>query len=290
MSVVTEEETTGNSAPRIGTITTIFIAEESAAPMKSIPSARLIQGVGIEGDRYATNIRRGTYSGIFMAEPGRNLTLVSQDAIQEKIQELSAKDRANTKFTMDQLRRNVVVQGLSAKDVNDMVGRDIQLGNCRLFVHRRNVPCKYRAAQTQCPNFRNLFWEDCGICCEILEGGTIQVGDKLKLLPGTPSRRCDVGLKPPPFFIKPSERSPEDTKAQIIPIHIAIALCLWDPKGFEQVEKGYRKVGQHFWSPRAYQAGMFVKKYVRTPLFVAVSVGVASIAIQAALSSLKKLP
>lgn len=250
--VVTEEKTSGTSTLKMGTITNIFIAKESAAPMKSIRTARLIKGTGIEGDRYASNIRRGTYSGAFLSEPGRNLTLVSQDAIQEKIQKLSEKDRANAKFSMDKLRRNVVVQGLSAEDVNDMVGHDIQIGACRLFVHRRNVPCKYREAQTECPNFQNLFWEECGICCEILEGGTIQVGDKVKLLAGTPSRRCDVGLKPPAFFTKPSERSLEDVKGQIIPIHIAIALCMWDPKGFEQVEKGYQTVGQHFWSPRAY--------------------------------------
>lgn len=265
-----------------GVIETIYIAKESAAPMESIKSANLLAGAGIEGDRYATNVRKGTYSGTFLSEPGRNLTLVSLDAIQEKLKKLPN----DHTFTMDKLRRNIVVKGMSAKDVNEMVGREVRIGNdCRLFVHRRNVPCKYREAQTQCPNFMNTFWEDCGVCCEILDGGSIQIGDKVSIIPHTlQSKRCNVGLKPPGFFIKPADRSLQIVKASIIPVHIAIFLCLWDPVGFEQVEVGYQSVGQHFWSPQAYRSGLFVKTYVRTPLLLAVGVGIVSIAIRAAKS------
>ncbi|KAL3930823.1 MAG: hypothetical protein SGARI_004371 [Bacillariaceae sp.] len=259
-----------------GTISTIFIAEASAAPMKSIPSAKLIAKVGIEGDRYCTTARKGTYSASFMDEPGRNLTLISKDAILAKMKNLPKKDH----FTMEKLRRNIVVQGLSAQDINDMVGREIRISDtCRLFVHRRNVPCKYREAETKCPNFMNTFWEDCG-------GGVVNVGDKVSILPDKPHqpKRCNVGLKPAGFFTKPKERSAKVVKDSIIPVHIAVALCLWDPKGFQQVEEGYTTVGQHFWSPKAYRAGMFVKNYVRTPLLLAVIGGVASMAIQKAIA------
>jgi MOSC domain-containing protein YiiM len=261
-----------------GKISTIYIAAASAAPMKSIEAANLMERIGIEGDRYATS--KGTYSGAFLSEPGRNLTLISEDAIRSKMKNLPMKDH----FTMDKLRRNIVVQGLTAQDINDMVGREIRMGTgCRLFVHRRNVPCKYREAETQCPNFMNTFWEDCGVCCEILVGGMVNVGDTVSVLPNAPyqPKRCNVGLKPKGFFTKPKERSLEDVKLGIIPVHIAIALCLWDPQGFVQVEEGYRSVGQYFWSPKAYRAGMFVKTYVRTPLLLAIIGGVTAIAVQA---------
>ena len=285
MSVsVVKKESSLQQAPSInndneGVIVSLYVAKESGAPMESIPSATLVTGVGIEGDRYALNVRKGTYSGRFMSEPGRNLTMVSLDAIQERLQQLP-KEHA---FTMDKLRRNVVVQGLSAHDLNDMVGRQVRIGNdCRLFVHRRNVPCKYRQAQTKCPNFMNTFWEDCGVCCEILQGGTIRVGDTVSVIPHTyQPKRCNVGLKPHAFFVKPADRSLADVQKAIIPIPIAIALCLWDPWGFEQVEVGYQKEGQHFWTPRAYQVGMFVKTYLRTPLILALSVGAVSIVMGA---------
>lgn len=259
---------------RKGTIRTIYVSPASAAPMQSVTSAKLIPGVGIEGDRYATG--QGTYSGRFMAELGRNLTLISYDSIQERMKE------HGTKFTMDKLRRNVFVEGLTSQDINDMVGREIQIGSsCRLSVHRRNVPCKYREATTQCPQFMNTFWEDCGVCCEILEvGASIKIGDVVRFLPNTfQPNRCNVGLKPPGFFTKPSERSLSVVKASIIPVHIAVGLALWDPVGFVRVEQGYQSVGQHFWSPSANKAGIFVTKYVRTPLFLALGVGVVAYAM-----------
>lgn len=256
-----------------GSIHTIYIATRSAAPMQNVPSAKLLQGVGIQGDRYAS--RQGTYSGSFLDEPGRNLTLISYTNIQERMKHY------NERFTMDKLRRNVFVDGMTSQDINAMVGREIILGDsCRLFVHRRNVPCKYREAETACPQFMNRFWEDCGVCCEILQGGMIRVGDVVRIAPNTfQPGRCNVGLKPPGFFIKPSERSLDVVKASIIPVHIAIGLALWDPVGFARVEQGYQSVGQHFYTPSAYRAGTFVANYVRTPFFLAIGAGMVAVVV-----------
>ena len=273
-----EKEDDTNNHENVGVIPNIMIAKKSAAPMESIPSAKLVAHVGIEGDRYARNIRTGTYSGRFLYEPGRNLTMISTDAIQEKMKQLPTNEKPS--FGMDKLRRNVIVKGVSAQELNAMVGWEIRLGECRLFVHRRNVPCKYREAQTQCPNFMNIFWEDCGVCCEILQGGTIQCGDKLAVIPETyRPHRCNVGLKPPAFFVKPADRSLAQVQAGIISPFIAILLCLYDPVGFEQVEGGYRQAGQHFWSPQAYRLGLYFKQHVRTPLIAAASVAVVAVTI-----------
>ena len=86
--------------------------------MKSVKSATLLAGAGIEGDRYV--LKTGTYSAKFLYEPGRNLTLVSADGVEAQV--------AKTKMEplqMSALRRNLVVRGLSAEAVNAMVGHEV---------------------------------------------------------------------------------------------------------------------------------------------------------------------
>ena len=51
--------------------------------MKSVKTATLLAGAGIEGDRYV--LKTGTYSAKFLYEPGRNLTLVSADGVEAQV-------------------------------------------------------------------------------------------------------------------------------------------------------------------------------------------------------------
>uniref|UniRef100_A0A7R9VQ11 MOSC domain-containing protein n=1 Tax=Pseudictyota dubia TaxID=2749911 RepID=A0A7R9VQ11_9STRA len=248
----------------------IYVSPKSAAPMESRKVATLIAGVGIEGDRYA--LGKGTYSASFMSEPGRNLTMVSSDAIEEVL----AKTNMESFEYRSQLRRNIIVGGLNAAVLNAMVGHEVALGSCRLFVHRMNVPCKYREAQCKRPGLRNNMWEACGICCEIIKGGTVSVGDTVSLVPNTyQPKRINPGRKPPGFFVRPADRTVEMIKGSIVPPYLAAILAFIDPVGFQRLEEGYNSAGQHFWSPKAYRAGLVSKK-VRTLLIIAA--GVAALA------------
>lgn len=117
--------------------------------MESRESVVLLPGVGIEGDRY--HLRRGAYSARFLDEPGRHLTMVSADGVLEAIEKTGLEP-----MKIEALRRNVVLRDISAQAVNDMVGHEVRIGErCRVFVHRRTVPCKYREAQCQRPGLRN---------------------------------------------------------------------------------------------------------------------------------------
>lgn len=258
-------------------IEAIYIAKDGTAKMQSIQEATLLTKRGIVGDRYCRSghTRTGTYSARWLDEPGRDLTLVSADGFEAILKE----QKLERPITV--LRRNIVVRGLSADAVNDMVGHEVQLGPLvRLFVHRRTVPCKYREAQARCANFMNHFWQACGVSCEILQGGSIQVGDTMAVVPHSHHpERCSVGLKPPGFFKKPADRSLADVKGAIIPVPLAICFSLLDPLGFERVETGYNSVGQQFFSPRAYRVGIFVKDYIRTPLLLSVGVAVVSVVV-----------
>ena len=202
---------------------------------------------------------------------------------------------------MGDLRRNIVLRGISAEAVNDMVGHEVRIGTqgCRVFVHRRTVPCKYREAACRRPGLMNNLWGVCGVNCEVLppierkniEGGkeqeqaeadnnnTIRVGDTVTVIPNTyQPDRVDPGRKPPPFFIRPADRSAEDVKQMITPTFIVAIFCLIDSDGFQRVEDAYNSVGQRFWSPNAYPLGLLIKA-VRIPFLVAVSVALLSIVV-----------
>ncbi len=49
----------------------------------------------------------------------------------------------------------------------------------RLHVHRINQPCRYLEKKLNQPGLYDAWWDKGGINCEILEGGTISVGDAI---------------------------------------------------------------------------------------------------------------
>lgn len=243
--------------------------------MESVSEATLIAGVGIEGDRYA--LKTGTYSAKFFGEPGKNLTMMSAEGVEAT---MSATGLAPFESLGD-LRRNVVIRGLTAEALNSIIGHEVAVGTAgvRLFLHRRTVPCKYREAQTKRAGLMNKLWDVCGVNCEILQGGAIRVGDTVAVVPNSHQpKRCNPGTKPPAFFIKPSDRTAEQAKSLVIPPFVATIMCLVDPEGFQRVEDGYGSVGCGFWSPKAYQAGMLAKK-LRAPLLATLSMALLAIAV-----------
>lgn len=239
-------------------VESIFIAPSNAAPMKSVKSATLLAGAGIEGDRYA--LKTGTYSAKFLYEPGRNLTLVSADGV----------EAVDASLPIIALRRNLVVRGLSAEAVNAMVGHEVAVGSARLFVHRLTVPCRYREAQCKRPKLMEHLWDVCGVNCEIIQGGTVRVGDAVSVVPNTYApKRATAGHKPEGFFIRPSKRTAEMVRNMPVPVLAAMKMALIDPVGFQRTQDSYTSVGQHFFNAKAYRAGALVIKW-RNPVLVAV--------------------
>jgi len=264
----------------------IYISRRAAAPMESKQTARLIPGKGIDGDRYA--VGTGTYSAKFMSEPGKNLTMVSLEGI------IEATDRTGMvpfhSGNVGDLRRNIVLSGISAEALNNMIGHEVRIGErCRVFVHRRCVPCKYREAACKRPGLMNNLWGVSGVNCEVLpplldetkEGtaGEIKVGDAVAIIPNTHQlERIDIGRKPPGFFIRPADRTTADVQKMAMPPLIAGIVSLIDPEGFQRVENAYNSVGQCFWSPKAYAMGLLFKS-IRIPFLATVSVALLSIGV-----------
>src|SRR5581483_7520262 len=116
----------------------------------------------LEGDRYAT--RTGSYS----ASPRkvvRHLSLIARDAIDAANRDLSAP------FDARETRRNIVVEGISAEQMNALVGRTFRLGEALLRGVEKCDPCDRPSNLTRKPGFRAAFAERGGLRAEIVEGG-----------------------------------------------------------------------------------------------------------------------
>lgn len=153
-------------------VESIHVSEGSMRPMLSKRSVKLIPGVGVEGDRYATG--QGTYEAF--KEPGRQLTVISGDSAEASICGLPRRPAGG----VGDLRRNVVVTGMTAAALNDSVGHNLKLGNCVVLVHRRCVPCMYNERLNSSPGLMEAAWEAGGVNCEILRGGDLSVGDAVQ--------------------------------------------------------------------------------------------------------------
>ena len=302
------------------TIKSIYVSRYSGFPMESLENAWLLPGKGIEGDRYANG--KGTYSAKFMYEPGQNLTMVSLEGVQEAMKRTGMKPFPSSGSGGDddsnslgaQMRRNLVLQGISNQALNDMVGHEVRIGNggARLFVHRRCIPCRYREAACRRPGLMNNLWGACGVNCEVLSpppppsfpgmppsfagmrnqpkkdsdevvAFEIKVGDTVTVVPASyQPERINVGRRKPGTFIRPADRSLEDVQRMITPPWTAALASLWDPDGFQRVEDAYRSVGLKYWSARAYSLGkraMLVRNVFLTALSLLVFVIVVRLAL-----------
>lgn len=240
----------------MGSIEGIFKASHSSLPMESVNEATLIQGVGLEGDRYAKNI--GTYS-VFRAsehrpgerEPGRQVTLISADSVRETLDWRGAAD--GSLQLVGNLRRNIAVTGISAQQLLDASGHVIQIGEtCRILPHRNCVPCMYNEKKNKIPKLMIRLWYQAGVSCEVLQGGVIKVGDSVNICDDDETTTStDSGKQSPGFFLHPSERTAEMAKEGISHKRQAKQeLEKIDPEGVERLEQSHASVGLTFWPPQ----------------------------------------
>lgn len=149
-------------------VLSIGIAPAAGAPMQAVELVRAVAGQGLEGDRYFTQ------SGTFSATPGagRGLTLIEAEAVEA----MNAK--LGTQFAPGDMRRNIVTRGVA---LNHLVGREFRVGGARVRGIRLCEPCDYLESLTQ-PGVKSAMLHRCGLRADILESGTIRVGDWVAVL------------------------------------------------------------------------------------------------------------
>ena len=247
------------SAATAAIIEGIFYATKASNDMISLETGKLIEGAGLKGDRYCQNI--GTYS--VLQEPGRQLTIISADSVEEEVtlllgksedvdsgEKSSSSSSSQKQFEVSKLRRNIILRGISASMLLDAIGKIIEIGDAdggtaRVFVHRNCVPCMYNERLNKSKGLMNKLWYVGGISCQVISSGTIKVGDSIRIVEDTLKLyKIDIGTKPDGFFIHPKEKTTKmiqdgiEKKKQKYPKLLQI-----DPEGVKRLQKSYNSVG-----------------------------------------------
>ena len=113
-----------------GVLSGIWLTGEAAAPMRRVPSARLVAGRGLEGDRYA--LGGGTWAQYPDLE--KQLTLIDAADVAAVAAEVGVP------LTPGDTRRNLVTAGI---DLPALVGRWFTVGDALLFGVKRCPPCTH---------------------------------------------------------------------------------------------------------------------------------------------------
>jgi MOSC domain-containing protein YiiM len=150
-----------------GRVIGIYTAPVQGAPMERRDEVRAVAGVGLDGDRYASG--DGKY--VRSADNGkRAITLIEREAI----------DAARREYDLDleehEARRNVVTEGVP---LTHLVGRTFRVGDVVLRGFKLSEPCAYLEGMTRA-GIRRALVHRAGLRAEILEGGTIHVGDSIE--------------------------------------------------------------------------------------------------------------
>ena len=144
----------------------IQIGRQAEGRLESVPEVRAVPGKGLEGDRYF----RG--EGSFSKNPGggRQVTLVAQRDAR------SARARARHQAARRaETRRNLLTSGVP---LNDLVGKEFQVGAVRMKGVRLAEPCNHLERLTQ-PGVLKGLVHRAGLRADILDEGVLRVGDAI---------------------------------------------------------------------------------------------------------------
>ena len=150
----------------MGTLVSIFTTPQGGEELASQNEAVLEVGVGIVGDRYAT--KQGTFSKEVVKDE-EQVTLI-------ELEEIHAYNRTiNSDYPHDMFRRNLVTKNVR---LNDLVGKEFFVGECRLLGIELCEPCNYLT--TYISDVLNHMMHKGGLRAKVLEGGSIRPQNIIK--------------------------------------------------------------------------------------------------------------
>lgn len=142
----------------------IYIAAHSKDLPQSVERVQAIMGRGLEGDRYLAG------TGTFSDRPGkRDVTLIESEALE------AYEHESGKKLSAAESRRNLLTHDVR---LNDLVGREFQVGSVRMRGLRLSEPCTHLARMTHPDTLRGLVHRG-GLVAEVLNDGELRVGDRI---------------------------------------------------------------------------------------------------------------
>jgi MOSC domain-containing protein YiiM len=153
-----------------GKLVGIYTTPGPGKPLEANAELQAIEGVGLEGDRYA--VETGTYSN----RPGshRQVTLVEREVI------AAVNGESGVELGEHETRRNLVTEGVP---LHHLIGRTFRVGDVLLRGIKSCPPCAYLEKVTR-PGVRAALANRGGIRAEIVHGGTLRIGDEITAVSG----------------------------------------------------------------------------------------------------------
>jgi MOSC domain-containing protein YiiM len=153
-----------------GTLVGIYTAAEAEQPLVAHAEMHAIEGVGLDGDRYAAAV--GTYSG--RVGPHRQVTFIEREVI------AAVNDESGVELGEHETRRNLVTEGVP---LHHLIGQTFRVGDVVFRGIKTCPPCVLLEQLTR-PGVRAALENRGGLRAEILRGGTLRIGDEITAVPG----------------------------------------------------------------------------------------------------------
>jgi MOSC domain-containing protein YiiM len=153
-----------------GRLVGIYTTDGAGKPLVANTELRAIEGVGLEGDRYATRI--GTYSD--RGGSDRQVTLIEREVI------ANVNEESGVELAEGETRRNLVTEGVP---LLHLIGATFRIGDVVLRGIKSCPPCVYLEKVTR-PGVRAALENRGGLRAEVVRGGTLRIGDEITAVPG----------------------------------------------------------------------------------------------------------
>ncbi|WP_346622485.1 MOSC domain-containing protein [Blastococcus montanus] len=158
-----------------GSLLEIWSTPRAAGPMRRLPSARLVAGVGLDGDRYA--LGGGTWAQYPDLE--KQLTLIDRADVAAVAAEVGAG------LSTGDTRRNLVTGGI---ELPSLVGRWFAVGDALLFGMKRCPPCTHLERLTGLKLVKAMVHRG-GINAAVFGGALVAEGAPVRLVPDEEAAR-----------------------------------------------------------------------------------------------------
>jgi len=147
----------------MGRLESIWIKRSHGGPLDAVDTARALTDDGLEG-----NADRGGR---------RQVTLIEREVWEALMAETGASLPPTVR------RANLLVSGTPLKDSR---GRILQIGDVRILIHNETKPC--HQMDEAWPGLKDAMYPDWkgGAYGEVLQGGTLEVGQDVDWLPVEP--------------------------------------------------------------------------------------------------------
>ena len=141
----------------------IGITEKNNQEIEKKESIEVVASKGIVGDRYFHDFNGDR----------EQITLIESENIDyyNKI--------SGTNIPYVNFRRNIITKNI---ELNNLVGKNFNIGNVKLFGHRLCDPCKYLQDMIGDQKLVKKLIKKGGLRCEALSSGKISVNDTIKII------------------------------------------------------------------------------------------------------------